>query len=134
MEEQLDNRPAESPPRTNRGWFRPGDRRINREGRPRGSPKAGPEEQADRAPAADRVMLLVLPARAVAYRLTHERGAWIANAPRDIEIVGSRVDVARGALVFVLRSAAFPRIAKGAVIPQFTPEFNGLRWQEGLRG
>jgi hypothetical protein len=78
-------------------------------------------------------MLLVLPARAVAYRLTHQQGAWIANAPGDTEIVGSRVDVAGGAVVFVLRSAEFPRVARGAVIPRFTPDFNGLRWQEGLR-
>jgi hypothetical protein len=44
------------------------------------------------------------------------------------------VDVAGGAVVFVLRSAEFPRVARGAVIPPFTPAFNGLRWQEGLRG
>jgi hypothetical protein len=130
MEEQLESRSGESPPRENPGWFRPGDRRINREGRPKGSARAGLPEQADRAPAADRVMLLVLPARAVAYRLTHQQGAWIANAPRDTEVVGSRVDVACGAVVFVLRSAEFPRIARGAVIPRFTPAFNGLRWQE----
>jgi len=41
----------------NRGWFREGDWRINREGRPLGSKAASPEESppADRAPCTDRL-------------------------------------------------------------------------------
>jgi hypothetical protein len=45
-------------PRRNRGWFRSGDARINREGRPRGSKAAAPsgDHPADRAGRADRLM------------------------------------------------------------------------------
>jgi hypothetical protein len=55
--------PDGPPSAGNRGRFRRGDPRINREGRPRGS-KAGSAEggaPAVRAPCADRLMLLVLP-------------------------------------------------------------------------
>jgi hypothetical protein len=142
MEQHVEQLPQASPPLEttspdgpgrNRGWFRPGDRRINREGRPRGS-KAGSHEgsaPADRAPCADRFMLLVLPARDLAWRLTKQNAPWIVNLPADFEIVGSRADAARGAVVLVIRSQTFPRIAKGAVIPRFNPELYGLRWRRG---
>src|SRR5262249_28286923 len=115
-------------PKRNRGWFHGADPRINRNGRPRGS-KAGPAD-ADRAPSTDRLMLLVLSAAAVTFRLTRERAFWLLNAPQDMEIVGSRLDAARGVVVFVVRSETFPRVARGAVIPPFGPEFNGLWWHK----
>jgi hypothetical protein len=76
-------------------------------------------------------MLLVLPGRDLAWRLTKQNAPWIVNLPADFEIVGSRLDAARGAVVLVIRSQVFPRIAKGAVIPRFNPELNGLRWRRG---
>jgi hypothetical protein len=124
--------PDRPPPARNRGWFQRGDRRINREGRPRGS-KAGAAERGapgDRAPRADRLRLLELPERHVAFRFTHLAAFWIRNAPEDLEIVGARVDAARGVVVFIVRSKEFPRVAKGAPIPEFKPNFDGLWWHK----
>jgi hypothetical protein len=133
MEEQLENLPAEPRPKRNRGWFRPGDRRINREGRPLGS-KALLEEgspAADRAPCADRLMLLVVSGRDLAFRLSHHKGPVIVNLPADAQVVACRVDAARDAVALVIRSQEFPRIARGAPVPEFMPRFEGLRWRRG---
>src|SRR5260370_33020944 len=119
MEEQVEKVPEGPPPKRNRGWFQPGDRRINREGRPRGS-KAGAEEEAapaDRAPCADRLKVLFVPGPDLAHRLSHGDGPWIVNLPEYFEIVACRQDAARDGVVLVIRSNAFPRIAQGAVIP-----------------
>jgi hypothetical protein len=131
MQEIIENSLAESPPKRNRGWFQPGDRRINRDGRPLGSKKAGSSAPEDRAPSADRLKLLVLPAADVAYRLTRPNAPWIINLPWGFEIVSARVDGARGVVVFVVRSKEFPRIARGAPIPEFTARLDGLRWKRG---
>jgi hypothetical protein len=113
---------AGPPPARNRGWFQKRDHRINREGRPRGSKAA--EGGADRAPRADRLMLLVLPERDLASHLRGEKAPRIANLPADCEIVSSRRDAARGVVVLRIRSKDFPRIAKGAPIPEFKPAFS----------
>jgi hypothetical protein len=131
MEELVEQLADEPAPQRNPGWFQKGDRRINREGRPKGA-KAGPTEASapvDRAPCADRLKLLVLDAGDVQWRLSHEKAPWVVNLPRDFEIVSSRLDAARGEVVFVIRSQSFPRVAKGASIPKHRPEFNGLRWR-----
>jgi hypothetical protein len=83
----------------------------------------------DRAPCADRLKLLVLPGRDLAWRLSHQNAPWIVNLPVDAEIVGCRVDAAQDALALVIRSKEFPRIAQGRVIPPFKPELNGLIWR-----
>lgn len=130
MQEQV-NEPA---PNRNHGWFRPGDRRINREGRPKGSSKSSRQPSSpavDRAPCADRLQVLVVPTRDLARRLRWKLAPWITNLPEDAEIVSCRVDAARDTVAFVLRSNTFPRIAAGAVIPVFVPRFEGLRWQRG---
>jgi hypothetical protein len=122
---------SEPIPRTNRGWFRQGDRRINREGRPLGPSKRAPTEAsspADLAPCADRLMLLIMRSDDLAWRLTRRLGPWIVNLPEDFEIIWSRVDAESGNTVLVIRSATFARVAKGAPIPTFKKEFNGLRW------
>jgi hypothetical protein len=133
MQEQATTLPVETPPKRNRGWFQPSDRRINREGRPRGS-KAGSEEgsaPAVRAPRADRLRLLVVPGRDLAWRLTNQNAPWMVNLPADFEIVGCAHTAARGAVALVIRSKAFPRIARGTLIPEFTATFNGLKWRRG---
>jgi hypothetical protein len=129
MEQQVEQRPNEPP--KNRGWFQRGDRRINREGRPKGS-KAGSEEGSaptDRAPWADRLMLLLLRGRDLAFRLGHDKAPWIVNLPVDCEIVACRMDVSGESVALVIRSQTFPRIARGALIPEFKPAYNGLRWR-----
>ena len=121
------------PPKSNRGWFKPGDQRINRRGRPVGS-KADPGEEAgpaDRAAVTDGLMVLRLPSKLLACRIAFERGPWLTNLPVDFQIVSSRIDASQGLLVLVLRSASFQRVARGAVIPEFRPQFNGLRWYSG---
>jgi hypothetical protein len=133
MEQLAEQMHLGSPPKSNRGWFKPGDQRINRRGRPVGS-KAEPEDGAgdvDRAAATDSLMVLRLPLKLLACRIAFERGPWTTNLPVDFQLVSSRVDVSRGLVFFVLRSASFQRVARGAVIPEFRPLVNGLRWYSG---
>ena len=52
--------------------------------------------------------------------MSHGDAPWIINLPEDFEMVSCRVDAARDAVVFVIRSIMFPRIAQGAPIPEFT--------------
>jgi hypothetical protein len=113
---------------TNRGWFKPGsDPRINRQGRPRGR-KAAAGDTRPVAERADRLMLLAVPARELAWRLANRHAPWIVNLPTDFEIVGSHVN-RDGVVQFVIRSATFPRLARGAVIPSFDPSYGGLTWR-----
>jgi hypothetical protein len=126
MEEQANNvggGPVRVP-QSNAGQFRPGDPRINRGGRP----KKSWATCADRAPCADRLMLLLVPAPTLVHRLSHQNAAWLANCPPDCKIVASRLDASRDAVVFVIRSETFPLIPKGAPLAEFKPQFNGLRW------
>jgi hypothetical protein len=134
MEELVEQTTLEATPepKRNRGWFRPADERINREGRPRGSLKDATREGmlvGDRAPQSDRLKVLSLRMREVAHRLTHQNAFWIVNLPADFMIVASRLDADENVVAFIIRSAEFPMIAKGALIPEFRPEFHGLRWK-----
>jgi hypothetical protein len=83
---------------------------------------------ADRAPCDDRLKVLWVPAKALAYRLSRQNAPWLANLPEDCKLVASRLDAARDAIALVIRSASFPLVAKGALIPEFEPMLNGLRW------
>jgi hypothetical protein len=124
---------AQSPNR-NRGWFRLGDRRINREGRPRGSSKRAAEEDGsleDRAPCADRLMRVLIEKRDLIFRLTHEKAIWMKDLPNDAEMVSCRLDAGQRIVVLTVRSKMFPRIAKGAVIPRFWPQLDGKKWMPG---
>jgi hypothetical protein len=131
MEELVEQMHLGPPPKSNRGWFKPGDRRINRRGRPVGSKGDPADETVDRATVTDGLMVLRLPLKLFACRIAFERGPWATNLPVDFQIVSLRVDASQGLLVLVLRSALFQRVARGAVIPEFRPVFNGLRWYSG---
>jgi hypothetical protein len=127
MQAPLENTPDAPPLKRNRGWFQPGDLRINREGRPRGS-KAGPaveSEPADLAPAADRLMLLFVPTRSARCWLRRLKSPYTLDLPEDFEITSCRLDVARDGLLFTVRSRAFARVARGAPIPELSPKWNG---------
>ena len=106
--------PEGVPRKQNRGWFKPSDGRINRLGRPLGRRPSAQEgfSPGELAPRSDRLMLLCIPARDLAWRLSRYKAPWIVNLPADFEIVASRVD-AVGNVALVVRSKAFPRIAKG---------------------
>jgi hypothetical protein len=125
IEQVADGPMPEPAARRNRGWFRPGDARINKEGRPRGS-KAADGPPADRAERADRVMRLFVGGRELACCLSRPKAPWVSNLPADFKVVGCRVDESRGGVVFVVRSDSFRRVARGAPIPEFQPQFNGL--------
>jgi hypothetical protein len=112
MEELVEKLPAESPRKRNRGWFQPGDRRINREGRPRGSKKA-----TVRAPCSARLKLLFVSKADLTRCLTGEEAFWIENLPWDVDFVGCRP--ARDGILLTLHSTSFPKVAKGAAIPHF---------------
>jgi hypothetical protein len=117
-------------PRRNRGWFGSGDKRINREGRPHGSKAAASKEDtSDCAWQPDRLKRLLVSERDLAWRLTHQNGPWVINLPSDYQIVNCRIDSDRGGVMFIIRSRTFPRIATGTPIPEFKPEFNGLKWR-----
>jgi hypothetical protein len=131
MEELVEQMHLGPAPKSNRGWFKPGDRRINRRGRPVGSKGDPADETVDRAAVTDGLMVLRLPLKLLACRIAFERSPWITNLPVDLQIVSSRVDASQGLVVLVLRSASFQRVARGAVIPEFRPGFNGLRWYSG---
>ena len=126
-------KPARKP---NRGWFQPGDARINREGPPRGSTKHPPEgliAPADLAPRCDRLMLVKIPCQVLAAHLSKKGAEEFGNLPAGFEIIGSRVDKASDCTVFVIRSRTFARIAKGAPIPEFTPPSKELPFNGQLR-
>jgi hypothetical protein len=116
-------------PKPNRGRFQPGDRRINREGRPIGRKSAVRDSHpADCARCADRVKLLFVRGRELAYRLGHRDAPWAVNLPGDAQVVDGRFDHAREGLVLIVRSAEFPRIARGTPIPELIPHYDGLKW------
>ncbi len=73
-------------------------------------------------------MVLRVSTKALAYRLGHQNAPWVHNLPEDSKIVPSRLDAARDVVALVIRSASFPLVAKGGVVPEFKPEFSGLRW------
>jgi hypothetical protein len=115
-------------PKRNRGWFQSGDSRINREGRPVGRQPIAADPQVDYARRADRLMRLFVPERRVACRLTYPVAPWIRNLPGDFRIVDCRLDYARGEIVLIIRSKEFRRVARGAEIPEWTPEYDSLQW------
>jgi hypothetical protein len=135
VEKQLNDitiAPMEQPvPLRNRGWFQQNDSRINRQGRPKGSKLAAQRggTLANLAPRTDRLMVLLVPARGLVWRLRRKLAPWITNLPEDVQVVGCHLDAARDSLVLVLRSKTFPRIAQGTLIPQFKPAHEGLRWR-----
>jgi hypothetical protein len=130
IEQPANGTAVKATPKSNRGWFRPADSRINREGRPHGSKAAASlDDTPDRAWQADRVKRLCISERDVAWRLTHQNGPWAINLPNDFQIVECRIDSEWGQVVFVIRSQSFPRIAKGTLIPIFKTQYNGLKWR-----
>ena len=121
--------------RSNRGWFQPGDRRINLQGRPRGSKAPVAEKRAvtDVAPRTDRLKRLFIGERTILGWLTSMRSPCVTNLPADFLIVDCRVDAVRRGLVFTIRSGAFPRVVWEALIPEMEPEYNGLIHLRGCR-
>src|SRR5262249_25295299 len=83
--EELANKAIDLPgpqPKSNRGWFKRGDGRINRSGRPPKIPSAhGFAKQSDQ------LKLLEIPIDALLRRLKQQNAPWITNFPSDLTIV-----------------------------------------------
>jgi hypothetical protein len=133
IEKLADGMVAKPPFRPNRGRFRPGDRRINREGRPRGSKLAALTviNPADCARSADRLQRFFVEQRVLKSCITQCRAPWIINLPVGFQFVDFRVDADRKGVYFIIRSETFPRIARGAPIPELKPTYNGLMFMRG---
>jgi hypothetical protein len=119
--------PAQQP---NPGWFRSGgDRRINRQGRPRKSKTpltVNSSGAVNRAHRTDRVKSFFVPAGELHCLLQQRKPALIAKLPIDFIVVDCRVDGQRNGLHYVIRSEAFSTIQKGSAIPEYTPGRGGL--------
>jgi hypothetical protein len=85
-------------------------------------------ETEDRARSTDRLKQLFWPLRQLVFRLSHLKGAHLTNLPRDYEIVDCRMNRTCTGVIFTIRSGTFPEVAEGALIPDFTPNWNGLMW------
>jgi hypothetical protein len=132
MEEQAIAPMEGQPPKSNRAWFRPGDERINREGRPKGSRiSAKPDPSTWLATSTDRVQTLFVQMSFQRCWMKRFSGPRVANLPPDFQIVGSRFDNARNGVVYLIRSQSFPRIARGAPVPQFNAHFDGVASARG---
>jgi hypothetical protein len=67
--------------------------------------------------------------RDLAWRLASIKAPCVANLPPDFQVVACRFDAARRVVVLVIRSETFPRVARGAPIPEFEPTFDGLLYR-----
>jgi hypothetical protein len=110
---------------------------------PKGSPlvEFAPEAApADCAPCDDPLMVLFVPEGQLAHRLRHPRSFIVLNLPHPVEIVASRADPVRKGVLFTLRSACFQPVPRGAPIPEFKAQFQGLAiartegWDRGSSG
>src|SRR5262245_62052074 len=115
---------AASTPTSNRGWFRAGDERINKQGRPRGSRKRA-AGVADVARRADRLMRLEVEGELLMRLLRRGQknepgGAWKCAQLHGVRLAGCRFDDDRGTAVLILWDESFPRVARGAPIPAWS--------------
>lgn len=108
----------------NRGSFRPGDKRINREGRPTGSKLYEVESPLDLAQRTDRVLRMFVRDSVLCSCISQIQGPRISNLPDDFRIVGCRRAPELAGTYFIVRSDRFSRVARGAEIPEFEPKFS----------
>jgi hypothetical protein len=122
--ELMSEQPSEpAPGKPNAGWFKPGDRRINREGRPRGSRKAAQGTPAAvLAPKTDRLVLVPIPAEKLASQLSSPWDHSFISNWGEGQIVGACMDE-QGTVYLTLRSERFRRVVKGAPIPVGKPRW-----------
>ena len=111
----------------NRGSFQPGDPRINRAGRPKGAEALARRAKAGR-PLGGPIKILVVPLSHFRARLADPRGTWVINLPGDWRIVACELDLSRSELLLTIYSEWFAVVQAGEPIPEFRPEYNGLKW------
>jgi hypothetical protein len=129
MEKQAESTSVLGLTKGNRGWFRKGDPRINRRGRPHGS-KSAPADMdmpVERADATDRLMVLYLPDSLLLLRLYRddEFGS-VTNLPSGCAIVNCRLHAEHKVFAIQIRHYSFPLVARGTVLPEFRAEFHSM--------
>jgi hypothetical protein len=103
----------------NRGWFRAGDSRINRGGRPKSSVR--------RTKAASRrLMRILMPLQDLEQALSSHKHPWIVNLPGDFSVIAVSLDLTMQAAVVTIHSEQFPVLEVGEPIPEFDVRYNGL--------
>jgi hypothetical protein len=116
-----------APSRTNRGWFKRGDARINRHGRPRKRPPRPPRPAPEEWPLNGQLRNLHVPIGDLRMYLAGCKAPWIINLPSDYEIVSARCR--QESVVLTITSKTFSSVPAGEAIPVFRAEYNGLRWR-----
>lgn len=112
----------------NRGWFRAGDPRINRAGRPKGAQQAAQRARAGK-PLCGRLMTLFVPEQDFQTYLTRRNGPWLTNLPDDFRIVAVDFDLERRGVVVTIHSEQFAAVPAGEPIPVLQACYNGLMWR-----
>jgi hypothetical protein len=113
----------------NRGWFRRGDPRINRRGRPRNGVTAAPRQQTEKKPLSGQLKRLSVPVSDLRVRLAREKGPWMVNLPNDFRIVALELDPVQQMIVLTIHSQVFQAVQEDEEIPWFSPEYHGLKWR-----
>jgi hypothetical protein len=113
-----DVRPAKKP---NPSWFKPGDARINRQGRPKGT-KAVKQ-------LSGHLVRLVVPGQYILFRyIRGELGPYMGTyLPPDVKIVDAQFDPERNVVLLTLSHPSFAEVQKGQPLPEMK------NWQGRLR-
>ncbi len=130
MEEQaLISEPesAEAPTKVNRGWFRSGDPRINRAGRPKPEKAAAKRAQSGKRQHGP-IRKLFVPAAHLETYLTHRHGPWLINLPASFSIVGCEWDLERDGAVLTIHSYYWDSLQPGEPIPELDAKYHGLKF------
>src|SRR5262245_30434883 len=99
----LGDAPAKPARMPNPSWFKPGDSRINRKGRPRGTNAA--------KPLSGPLVRLVVPGQYITLRyIRGERGPHMDFLPQDVKIIDAHFDKERYAVVLTLWHPNFAQV------------------------
>jgi hypothetical protein len=113
----------------NRGWFQPGDARINRRGRPRQGPEAVARRARSGRPLCGNIAQFLLPASDFRQYLTGYKAPWLKNLPYNARFVAVEVDVEQGMFLVTIHSEQFEFVEAGAPIPVFQAVWYGLAYR-----
>ena len=122
---QAEDNPVFNPPlKRNAGQFAKGDRRINRNGRPKGLAAALQRARAGK-PQSGCLQTLFVPLSHFLAQIGKAQSPWVPNLPLQFEIVDAHMDPHRGGLVLTLYSESFRDVKAGEEVPEFPAEWYG---------